>query len=532
MLFIREKLRGASMGKIKVQSVNSTNSMQISVGSSDYAVSVTNNRAQYYSEQAKKYRDEAKISRDEAKYYAEQNSNVTFEYIEGVKSSLVEQINTKQIQGDYALSSDIPTKVSELENDSGFVTDLKFEAIAEIAADKNLSNITDAGKNIIRENSYLPPLFQSFWSDHLLNRADMLRADTFSWQDGSTYNLAYSELVNEYDNESSVEETEDSITFKRTPKGYKIADSSQEEAVLNKYNSDGIAWIYILDKTNVRFKLPRMKYKYYADSKTETVPVYGSGKALALAMNQSPAALGYGALLTSAANKVAPIIGRGGATLDIGVAFSGTTLTPTANTAIGVATKAMMNRSNIPNSGLVADLQSIAEELNNFYLYFYVGEFAQSALAQTAGLNAELFNAKADVEDVQALSNTKMNKSSLITYETDWFDIAASGLYSFDLAGTSIANLDFSDLEVKLIGKVKTAQNSYEVGDIIYPQFANYIGNTSGTETGSTIYFRGTTMNIRFGNAPEFVNAGPAGTTKLINKANVQCKIRLKGWSL
>jgi hypothetical protein len=37
------------------------------------------------------------------------------------------------------------------------------------------------------------------------------------------------------------------------------------------------------------------------------------------------------------------------------------------------------------------------------YLYFYVGNFEQSAIEQTAGLNAELFNGKADVSRVEVL---------------------------------------------------------------------------------------------------------------------------------
>lgn len=350
------------MGKIKVQSVNSTNTMQVSVGNSDYAVSVTNNRAQYYSEQAKKYRDEAKISRDEAKYYAEQNSNVTFEYIEGVKNSLVEQINTKQIQGDYALSSDVPTKVSELENDSGFATVVELnQSITENTIDKSLSDITEAGKEVIRRNSYHPSLFQAFWSDYLLNRADMLRADTFSWQDGDTYDLAYSELVNEYDNEASVEETEDSITFKHTPKGYKIADSSQEETILNKYNTDGIAWFYLLDKTNTRFKLPRMRYKY----------IYA--------------------------------------------------------TTSGVS-------SDPSKSGLVADSSDGIQTIEDFYLYFYVGEFAQSALQQTAGINAEMFNGKADVNLNNISSSVKAIDGQWVISTTTLSTATAVGTYTIDLS--------------------------------------------------------------------------------------------------
>ena len=55
--------------------------LNISAPSVKQVISATNNRAQYFAEQAKKYRDEAKLHRDNAKYYAEQNSDITFEYI-------------------------------------------------------------------------------------------------------------------------------------------------------------------------------------------------------------------------------------------------------------------------------------------------------------------------------------------------------------------------------------------------------------------------------------------------------------------
>lgn len=50
------------------------------------------------------------------------NNQVT-ESINNLKTSLESQIELKQDKGDYALNSDIPTKVSELQNDSQFVTE-------------------------------------------------------------------------------------------------------------------------------------------------------------------------------------------------------------------------------------------------------------------------------------------------------------------------------------------------------------------------------------------------------------------------
>ena len=104
------------------------------------------------------------------------------------------------------------------------------------------------------------PMFAPVWSDHLYNDASYLRADNFSWHNSSIYVTGYEKLLKEYNNENSVEETDEKgITYKISPNGFKIADVSQEETILNLYLSDEKAWYYILDTENARFKLPREK---------------------------------------------------------------------------------------------------------------------------------------------------------------------------------------------------------------------------------------------------------------------------------
>ena len=92
----------------------------LSLSNTKQTVVLTNNRAQYYAELAEKYKEEAKVYRDNAQYYAEQNSDVTYEYINTVKSELISQIETKQDTGDYALKVEIPNKLSDLQDDSNF----------------------------------------------------------------------------------------------------------------------------------------------------------------------------------------------------------------------------------------------------------------------------------------------------------------------------------------------------------------------------------------------------------------------------
>lgn len=107
-------------------------------------------------------------------------------------------------------------------------------------------------------------LFTPIWQDHLVNNASWLRADTFSWQSGAVYVAAYNHLVNDFNGTTSATETIGSttITYYRSEDGHKIVLTDQEANVMAIYNATGIAWYYILDTTNNRFKLPRNKYGF------------------------------------------------------------------------------------------------------------------------------------------------------------------------------------------------------------------------------------------------------------------------------
>ena len=107
-------------------------------------------------------------------------------------------------------------------------------------------------------------LFTPIWQDHLVNNASWLRSDTFSWQSGSVYVAAYNHLIADFNGTTSSEETIGSttITYYRASDGHKIVLPDQENNVMAIYNTTGIAWYYILDTTNQRFKLPRNKYGF------------------------------------------------------------------------------------------------------------------------------------------------------------------------------------------------------------------------------------------------------------------------------
>ncbi len=101
------------------------------------------------------------------------------------------------------------------------------------------------------------PMFTPVWSDHLYNDVSYLRADTFSWHSANIYVSAFAKLFEQYNNQNSVEMVEGNITYKLTPQGFKIADVSQHDNIIQLYQTTGEAWFYLYDGENARFKLPR-----------------------------------------------------------------------------------------------------------------------------------------------------------------------------------------------------------------------------------------------------------------------------------
>ena len=123
--------------------------------------------------------------------------------------------------------------------------------------------------------------------------------------------------------------------------------------------------------------------------------------------------------------------------------------------------------------------------------------------------------------------NVFTTPGNIIKWETDYFDIAPSGLYSFDLSNTPFADIPREAINVQMVAKVKTAQSGFKVDDYVYPQFANFNGNIANAEEGSTLYISSNVLSICFGNGHSFVVSGPNGAISGIIKTNVKVKLIL-----
>lgn len=244
--------------------------------------------------------------------------------------------------------------------------------------------------------AYLPDLFDWKWADHELDDARWLRADTFSWQSRSGYEVAYNHLAADITGKTLQSETIGSTTiqFYLADDGHKICPASQESNVTAIYNATGVAWYYIIDTVNQRFKLPRTKFG--VTGLRDTVGKY---------VDETLPNLHIGFISTTAD--------------DVGFGLSGMMSSATEVHHVGfdggtkIYGEYQYTGSASYENSIYKDGAHVQPKATQMYLYFYVGNFTQTALENTAGLNAELFNGKADTD----LSNTPIATAD---YVVEW----------------------------------------------------------------------------------------------------------------
>lgn len=175
------------------------------------------------------------------------------------------------------------------------------------------------------------------------------------------------------------------IRYSVAADGHKICTADQESSAAAIYAATGVAWYYVLDTVNQRFKLPRAKHNKYES----TLGVVGNGMTLGLTDGQGFAGLQKGTDTWQGQT--------------FGYSVYGTNVGTTGASWDHSNTKSWGVTSDPTKSGMVAQQEQDTDQYK--YLYFYVGNFTQTALENTAGLNAELFNGKADLNLANVLAN-------------------------------------------------------------------------------------------------------------------------------
>ena len=302
---------------------------------------------------------------------------------------------------------------------------------AESAADQAEEALTEVKEFIQNAEDeigqyYSLPMFTPIWSDHILNDASYLRADTFSWHNGGIFVTAYNTLLAEFNSDKCVEESEGNVTYKRTPSGFKIADIEQHENVLTTFTMTGKSWFYVLDTEQQRFKLPRTQYSFtgirdavggnveaglpaLSSSSTGahthtrgTMNITGSFNVTTGAPHWCTGAFRSDGAGQSNQNNGSYNASREGATFDASRSWTGETSSNGAHSHTITDSAGVLGKSN-----------TVQPPATQMYLYFFIGNYARPQSDIDIGELVELINERdfeGQVADgKQELTTTKNN---------------------------------------------------------------------------------------------------------------------------
>lgn len=276
------------------------------------------------------------------------------------------------------------------------------------------------------------------------------------------------------------------ITYYVGADTHKIVLSDQESTVLDIYNACGVAWYYIVDYTNIRFKLPRTKFGF-TGFRDEV------GKYVSESLPNIKASSPLEAIATHWASSDMTTFQNGftGALYPTNTNVNGGATYTNGKISYGFSIDA--SRS----SSTYQDLAPVQQRGTQHYLYFYVGNFTQTALENTAGLNAELFN---DTLNLDAHNLNAAGKSYVASLS------APSDTYEDLTLGASGQTYTMSHDGYLLIQKDYTASYQY----ISMAEVSSNYGMTfqSPTTTGNIRF----SMRVRKGQVIK-VNYNVGGTT-------------------
>lgn len=186
----------------------------------------------------------------------------------------------------------------------------------------------------------------------------------------------------------------DVVSVYQAEDGHKIVLPDQESAVQTIYEETGVAWYYILDTANKRFKLPRTKYGFVGlrdgvgNYVEESLPNITGTVASSWSNDKSTT----GAFKNEGDD---PYTSMGGDS--------------------GWNNSTWSSFDDSRSSSTYQDGAKVQQSATQMYLYFYVGNYTKSAIEQTAGLNSELFNGKMD-GDMSNMNPSKTAKETIVSW--------------------------------------------------------------------------------------------------------------------
>ena len=278
------------------------------------------------------------------------------------------------------------------------------------------------------------------------------------------------------------------ITYYRAQDGHKIVLADQATNVASIYSATGIAWYFIFDDTNTQFKLPRSNWNFKATSNDD------AGDFVDQTLPN----------IKGSINMSVPVDG----------AFGSQSYTETNYTFANTATSYRVTFDASGSSSVYQDSANVQEKATKAYLYFYVGNFEQSAIEQTAGLAQEDFLKKADIDlgNIDSDGKAVISNFAAPSSHFDNLTLKASGsTYTapadgwFCLRKLATASMQFAAI-------ILHPGVSTEVEIASYPPGADYTASimmpaAKGDQVQITYTVAGTLVSFRFlyakGNEPQ-----------------------------
>lgn len=117
------------------------------------------------------------------------------------------------------------------------------------------------------------------------------------------------------------------------------------------------------------------------------------------------------------------------------------------------------------------------------------------------------------------LLGTEKSTFNKVVYDTGYFSIGTDATYNFDMTGSDLENVSKENVNIRLVAKVTTAHNGFEVGDIA--QLSTAVDHVSPGNIDICSYIRGNIFYLYSGNnATLSINNGD----DFLLKDNVQIK--------
>ena len=321
------------------------------------------------------------------------------------------------------------------------------------------------------------------------------------------------------------------IPYTLSKSGSKIVDVAYRDKVMKIYENEGQAGYYTIDEENENFTLPmgeiygmiETNKNDIADIKNNYVQKSGDTMSGPLNFNESPVVHDFIRNSNCYVQRTNRILSNADP-VDSHIYVSGISIVDETGYEIAKTEIAKLSDGTIRHNFLAHNINGVGTGWTAIGVgYKPNGTPITYAPTPPTGDNSTQI---ATTTWVKALPRL------IETWESGWFTSpGASKSVSFNLAGTGMNATNAPRIFIEMIGKVVTADGGYAVGDIIYPQFANYNGQTGKKEEGQSVFFRGNTLTYAQGNSTSWVGTKATGGHDGVNTANIQIKIILRRFS-